>query len=65
MRFKIELEIDNAAFGPHDGFVDGAEISRILRRLADKIEDRRLSNCHDGPLVDLNGNGVGYWEVRE
>ena len=52
--YQIHIETDNAAF-EHKG----AEVARILRDLAAKIE-------HDGDmseyfhfLIDLNGNRVG------
>jgi len=52
--FRIEIYTDNAAF---DG-CERAEVARILRTLAGKIEQ-----YHDPEvLMDLNGNRCGHIE---
>lgn len=54
--FKLEFKTDNAAFGDGNG---EAEIARILRQLADRIE----GGGRDDMLIyvaDLNGNTVGH-----
>lgn len=54
MRFYLEIACDNAAFveaGPE------AEVARILRETAERIENRRPAN--NGRCVDINGNRVG------
>ena len=55
---RIEINVNNAAFA--DGN-ERPEVARILRNLADKIEQ------HSNPeiLMDLNGNRCGYIEVHE
>jgi hypothetical protein len=56
-RFKVEIDTVNAAFG-EDLDDAGRELARILRRLADEVED---GTAWDGPgtLRDVNGNSVG------
>jgi hypothetical protein len=50
-KFKLEIETDNAAFA--DDY--NAEIARILRAVADKIERGII----DARILDINGNTVG------
>ena len=53
MTYRIEIETDNAAF-------DGApmtEVARILRELADYLEE--TEQPADQRLKDINGNRVG------
>ena len=55
MRFTLTFEMDNAAFnGPP------SEAARILRRIADLVENDAIS----GRCRDINGNTVGYVEHR-
>lgn len=61
--FSLKLDCENAAFA------DGRrryEIARILRRLADQIENVPLPNNQriDGRLFDVNGNSCGTWEAK-
>jgi hypothetical protein len=50
--FIVKMKIDNEAFGDRPEY----EIARILRALADKVENTgRL----DWGLMDYNGNTVG------
>lgn len=45
-------------------FADGnrpAEVARILREVADKIDAGRT----DGVVIDINGNTVGRWHMDE
>lgn len=60
MRFMLEIDCDNAAFGSTDLTADGisernAEVARILREAADRIEGGALAV----KLRDVNGNTVG------
>lgn len=64
--FRLDItDTDNAAFHPDEDTYDeqytAAEIARILREAADKLE-------HEGeyeyPLHDLNGNKVGQYEFK-
>lgn len=59
MKFQLEINCDNAAFGDGDGehSYETAvhEIARILESLA-----KKLRNGDEGPiLMDYNGNRVG------
>lgn len=58
MRIMIDMRCDNAAFDPDPN----AEVARILRELADRVEDSRL---YDQVLHDVNGNQVGTLKVVE
>jgi protocatechuate 3,4-dioxygenase beta subunit len=55
MYFNVSINIDNAAFQDNP-----SEISRILRNIADDVEDHTLS----GKVSDFNGNYVGYYKVE-
>lgn len=55
---KIQFNTGNAAFEePYDTI----EIARILRDIADKIENGRT----EGKCIDINGNGVGTWSYEK
>ena len=68
MRAKIEIKMDNAAFGP-DPCDATRELHRILRKLADEIESAgefRAPSMRDqghASLYDINGNRVGIFDV--
>ena len=53
MEFSLRITCDNAAFGGDPN----AEVARILRALADRLEG--ASPDEDYPLRDVNGNRVG------
>lgn len=61
--FKLTIATGNAAF---DHRPEG-EIARILRALADQLDDgdvlraRSIGNVNAGELRDHNGNRVGRW----
>ena len=55
---KLKLETENQAFDQ-----EGQEVARILRDLADRLENLdKLQECQL-PLRDLNGNTVGYYQT--
>lgn len=57
--FKLEFATDNA---PFEGEARRDECARILREIADKLEN----GSQDGAKVyDLNGNAVGRWSLSE
>ncbi len=64
MNITISIDCDNAAFDPMPGY----EISRILSDLAQQLHGD-LADLADQegevrrPLLDINGNRVGYFEV--
>ena len=55
--FSCEIRTGNAAFGD-DKMEEGAEIVRILREIADDIENY---GWESGSCRDFNGNNVGSW----
>ncbi len=57
MKITITLSTDNAAFA-EDG---GAEVARILRGLADDVENVACDDFEGQRLRDSNGNTVGYF----
>ena len=57
MKTQIEIRMDNAAF---DEGGKGYELARILRDLADKVQETHSFNENDDTkLRDGNGNTVG------
>ncbi len=56
--FALEISTDS------DAFFEGAgtEITRILRDLADKVEDHTTAG--EGLLRDFNGARVGTWRLE-
>ena len=55
---KLKIETDNQAFDQ-----EGQEVARILRGLADRLENMdKLQECQL-PLRDLNGATVGYYQT--
>lgn len=58
-KMKLEIRCGNAAFAGDDC---GAELARILRKLADRIEGQSADSLANDPgvnLFDINGNKVG------
>ena len=53
---KLKINSENAAFD-----LEGQEVARILRDLADKLEHLDKLQESQLPLRDLNGNTVGYY----
>lgn len=62
-RFVVELECDNDAFAE----APSAEVARILRDIANRIEDTPLDSraIPIGTARDLNGNRVGFFRFTE
>ena len=61
MKFIIRINIENAAFS--DGN-EGAELARILRGLADRIENTgEAPRCFEN-IRDVNGNTVGQYAAK-
>ena len=57
MRFTMTFKMDNAAFEDEPA----TEAARLLLQAAEAVED----GYEDGACVDINGNRVGQWEVKE
>ncbi len=56
-QFKLTVDLDNAVFSDQ---YDGIELSRILRMVADKIEDNGIPWMYQN-IKDINGNIVGKY----
>jgi len=61
MNFKLRMDTENAAF-QHGN--EAFETARILRGLADSIDDGSLSAVGTYVLRDINGNQVGKAVLR-
>lgn len=63
--FTLTINADNAAFcdenGDPDQYARGAEVARILRHVAEGVDQGFLAIY----LNDINGNRVGYAEFDE
>lgn len=59
-QFKLTVDLDNAAFSDQ---YDWQELSRILRVVAQKIEDNGIP-WHYQNIKDLNGNIVGKYAQK-
>lgn len=58
--FKLTIRTDNVAFTD----AGGSELARILRRIADDVQDFTLPlevNIKTQSMLDINGNRVGGW----
>jgi hypothetical protein len=62
MHAVIKVQMDNAAFQDDPG-----ELSRILGDLAIKLshETAFISVGYARPLLDVNGNKVGFLEIKK
>jgi len=58
LRFKIQMTCENAAF---EGGAD-AEVARILRALADRLDSYGSSGFYE-TIFDANGNDVGRFRL--
>jgi hypothetical protein len=58
--FKLQIETGNAAFADDTG----AELARILRELARRIEIG-MHTSGGATVRDANGNKVGSWSYEE
>ncbi len=59
MKFKLEINLDNASFEPID-----SELNRLLSSLAKKLEDSMCCEGDKGRIQDSNGNTVGEWKIE-
>ena len=60
MKLTVTIKMDNAAF--HDGD-NGNELARILRGLAERLDNATVSPGAALNLRDVNGNTVGEARV--
>lgn len=56
-RITIQFEVDSAEF---EDTVD-VEYRRIFNKIANRIADY----VEDGPIMDVNGNSIGEWWIRD
>ena len=61
MKAEISISLNNDAFQG-----SGQELARVLRNLAQDVEDYDIHNlgCFIG-VADINGTGVGTFEIVE
>lgn len=64
MNIRITIETGNAAFGDSPQEC-GTEVARILRDLADKLEETDPEDYDGAKLMDYNGNKVGRFHAQE
>lgn len=61
---EIKFKTSNAAFhddnGNEDEYYRNQEVARILREIADRVEDY----WDRGSIADLNGIKIGEWYVN-
>lgn len=61
MDITIEISTDNAAFED----CAGSELARILRKVANEVDDWPGANSLSIGLRDINGNKVGTFSATE
>lgn len=54
-KFNLEIDCHNAAFTP--------DLSYELERLLELVKQDVIEGCRGGLLYDVNGNGVGVWNI--
>ncbi|HEB29335.1 MAG TPA: hypothetical protein ENI15_00455 [Spirochaetes bacterium] len=63
MKFKLEFNMDNAAFEDADimySVIAFIEVEGILNKVADDYQSGDIA----GAIRDSNGNAVGKWEIE-
>lgn len=58
MTFKLQFNLDNAAFG-EDESTRAEEIRRILKTVSEQVQAGR----DEAAILDSNGNRVGAWRI--
>jgi hypothetical protein len=61
VKFTLTINMDNAAFEPYNG----NQLALILERFSKRLEGYDFTPGEGLPLMDINGNKVGTWEVTE
>ena len=62
MKATLQVHMGNAAFGERPA----TELARILRNIADDVDDHCLQYVGDAVFaIDINGNSVGKLEIIE
>ena len=57
MLFKVEIELGNEAME------SGMDVARALRQIAWRLENEPDALRVETPIMDDNGNRVGYWII--
>lgn len=60
MKFRVEIDCDNAAFA--EFWSENVEVARILKGVVSDLHRHEKLLFERHPLKDRNGNTVGYWE---
>jgi hypothetical protein len=63
--FAVHLSTDGAAFDTESGGDRNTEVARILRELADELENAAPEGAFFKRLRDFNGNRVGFATSNE
>jgi len=61
MEFYIQFRTENEAFKENGEFSERAEKVRIIKEVAERIEQGDIS----GRIIDVNGNYIGCFGVRK
>ena len=59
MKFKCEIDMDNAAFA-HDPH---AELSKIIKQISKQVNDFECKK-RTKTIWDINGNNIGSWTIK-
>ena len=70
MKFKLEIDLDNAAFGidPEQTAISALALSEVLQDLANRlnVEEVIFDTAYSGAKIrDINGNTCGHWQITE
>jgi hypothetical protein len=63
MRFILQFDMDNAAFGDSKNDVR-EEAARVLASVQERFADSGFAIDAEIPVRDTNGNKIGYWVVE-
>ena len=55
MQLKININLDNEAYGDLLGWELGENLQYVIERIGHGIQD--------GSIYDTNGNKTGYWRI--
>ena len=64
MEFRLWIHTDNAAFYDADDYAPRHEIARILRKVAEHVEQGEPIGKYQ-TIHDVNGNDVGRFALKE
>lgn len=63
---NIAIKTSGSAYHPYtdEDVIDGHEVARQLRKLADTLEETYINMDMDGSINDINGNKTLTWNVQ-